>query len=504
MHHPPKKTQRRRIKRWIWPAALLVCLGLACAFVLLVPVIRRAFPGQSAQVAVQTVSQRVFAITEPEQLERVVICPEWGEGYTLHMQNGVLMLEEDGELLDLNDTYASELLAAVTQIVGQGVVAEDAAEVAGHLEAMQLDPPLASAHMYYTDGSEATLEIGAAVPNTTYAYCRWSGSPAVYMCDAGVVDALNLPRNLLLPVEQPVIYAELLNEIVIENAQGRCRLSLTDGAYGRMEEPYDYPLEATAAASLLSALNQFRLGTLEGDVTEENSAAYGFDHPLCTLELTSSAGVTSEVEENGQLVTRMRPAQALRFVIGREEGEYFYTCEYEGKCYLISRFLAQNIVHLRFDLLLTRHPLDVGELAIRQIEITTPGKTAVFNVQRVESVLPNNELELDADGNVVWQTTVTLNGEPCAAALLDEMVSRLDAVAVSSDAPADFIPSGEKRWSVSLETETGLVRTVEAWEKDLFSDVIAVDGTVLHSVHSEVIDVLAQGLTGSTGAHDHQ
>ena len=502
MLHPPKKTRlprRRRIAVW---AALLAALCLTLALVLFLPRIRAMHPGKGTPVVVETVSQRVFEVTDPGRLERVTIHPGQGGSYTLAMHNGVLMLEENGELLDLNDAYAAEILSAVTQIVGQGVVAESWKEVEEQLGEMGLVQPRASAVMDYTDGSRSTLELGADVPNTTYAYCRWSGSEAVYLCDAGVADALTLSRSRLLPVEQPVIYAGLLDEVIIENVHDRCRLTFTDGAYGRMEEPVSYPLKADAASQLLSALENFRLGTLEGSVTDENRAAYGFEEPLCTVELSQSAGVTSEVDEAGQLVTRMRQAQSLRFVIGREEGEFFYTCEYEGKCYLISRFLAQPLVNVKRAELVSRNPLDVGDLAIRNVYITTPEGMADLQAVRTERVLPNNELELDANGNVAYDTAVTLNGASVSVELLDEVVSRLDAFTVSGDAPVVFQPQGEPEWSIVLQTETGLVRMVEAWKLDLFTDVIAVDGAMLHCVHPESVDVITEGLTGSTAAHD--
>ena len=200
MLHPPKKTRlprRRRIAVW---AALLAALCLTLALVLFLPRIRAMHPGKGTPVVVETVSQRVFEVTDPGRLERVTIHPGQGGSYTLAMHNGVLMLEENGELLDLNDAYAAEILSAVTQIVGQGVVAESWKEVEEQLGEMGLVQPRASAVMDYTDGSRSTLELGADVPNTTYAYCRWSGSEAVYLCDAGVADALTLSRSRLLPV----------------------------------------------------------------------------------------------------------------------------------------------------------------------------------------------------------------------------------------------------------------------------------------------------------------
>lgn len=494
MQHPPKKTLRRRSKRPVLWMAAAVCLLMALAFVLLLPKIRTLFPSEHRQMEIVTQTQRVFEVTEAERLESVTITPINGESYTLRMHEGVLMLQTQDGLADLNDVYAADILSAVTHIVGQGVVAEDAAEVEEHLKDMGLQPPLASALICYTDGTQTTLDVGSPVPNTTYSYCRWSGSNAIYMCDAGVVDALNLHRRHLLPVEQPQIYAGLLDEMVIENAYDRLKITFTDGTFGRMEEPFPYPLNQEAASRMLTAVDHFRLGTLEGVVTDENRAAYGFEEPLCVLELNQSSGVTSEVAASGELETRLVDQQSLRFTIGRAEGDYFYTCEYEGNCYLVSRFLTESFLQIKRADLLSRHPADVGDLPLKRVWIHTPEGTADLQITRIERVLPNNELELDAEGNVVYDTHVTLNGKPQNVELLYEAMSRLDALTASSDAPEGWSSEGETRWTIILETETGLVRVVEAWKLDLFADVIAVDGVALHCVDAEAIGVITEGL----------
>lgn len=493
MQHPPKKTVKRSRNRAVW-IILALCLLLAAAFVLILPKIQTAFPSPKTRITVDVQTQRIFHTTEAESLESLTVTPENGESYTLRMHGGVLMLESGGELLDINDAIAVELLSVATKIVGQGVVTEDASEVEEHLGDMGLIQPRASALIRYADGTEYTLAIGADVPNTTYAYCRWSGSPAIYMCDAGVVDALTLTRRQLLPVEQPKIYAGLLDELVVENANDRCRITFTDGAFGRLEEPFSYPLSADAASRLLTAVDNFRLGLPEGTVTDENRAAYGFDEPLCVLELRQSSGVMSEVNASGGLETRLVDGQSLRFTIGRAEGDYFYTCEYEGKCYLVSRFLTESFLNVRRADLLTTRPADVGDLALKRIQIRTQAGEADMQITRTERVLPNNELEMDANGNVVYDTAVTLNGRESTVELYDELVSRLDALVISSDVSPEWSAQGEPRWSIRLETETGLVRTVEAWRLDLFADVIAVDGVTLHCVYSEAIDVLTEGL----------
>ncbi len=501
MQHPPKRMARKAKGRKAALILTLLVLALAAAFVMLLPSIKAMFPASTTYVvAVQ--SPRTFEMTPVQTLQSVTITPEYGESYTLEMHEGTLMLVDGAELVDINDTYAENILGAVTQIVGQGVVAEDAAEVEDQLEAMGLTNPSASARMRYTDGSEATLIIGAPVPNTTYAYCQWSGSPAVYMCDSGVVDALNLTRSRLLPVAQPVIFSVLLNRLTLRNTNGAFEMTFVDGAFGTLVSPVSYPLNGETAERLTTAVQNFRLGTMEAVVTDENRALYGFDDPLCVIEITTASGMVSDVDESGQLYARMVPGQAFRFVIGRAEGEFFYTCEYEGKCYMVSRFLLETLTGVTRQQLLSRNPADVGDLMLRNIYIESPKGTVDMQIVRRERVLPNNELEVDAYGQLVYDTVVTVNGAAGTVEMMDELISRLDALTVLADAPSGWTASGEPRWRIVLQTETGLVRTVEAWRLDLFTDVIVVDGVALHCVDGEAIDIIVEGLTGSTLVRD--
>ena len=488
MQHPVKKKTRRKLRKgWLMLAAA-VGLSAALALVLLLPAIRQRHPAQSIPVHESTF--RTLEILEPAQVESVTIHPVGGDAYTLRMQNGVLMLEREGALADISDLYAQEILSAVTQIVAQAVVAEDAAEV--ELAQMGLEPPQATAAVRCTDGTQSVLKLGGSVPNTTYSYCQWNGSTAVYMCDSGVADALSLTANQLLPVSQPEVYSALVKRLRIENAAGSFEMVFGDGAYGMLTQPYVYPLDAEASSAILTALQNMRLGTREGDVTAENRAAYGFDQPLCVLSIDQTAGRYSRIAESGQLVTQSLPAQSLRFVIGRAEGDFFYTCEYEGSCYFISRFLVEALVNASADALASRHPANLGDLPLNCIRMEASGKTAEMCVAYTERVLPNNELETDENGGPVYNAAVTLNGAQSSQEQLDELQSRLAEMTVSGNAPQSF-EAQAPCWRVEITAQNGLVRVLEGYRLDLFTDVLFVDGTARHTIAADAIDILTEG-----------
>ena len=377
MQHPLKKRPKRRPR----PRLLLILTGVgvalaAAALFFLLPAIKARFPAETALPLETGPESRTLYLGDSSQLDSIVISQEEGDRYTLRMQDGHLVLERGGQWLTVSDYQEEAMLKAVTQLVMPGVVTEDEAEVAGHLADMGLDTPRATAQVRYQDGTEMTLELGGDVPTTSYSYFRWSGDDGVYMCDSGLTDALLTTATRLLPVEQPTLSKDLIDQVTLSRADGETAVLLSndgDGHYtGLLVEPYQYPVDPEQAEALLTALSSFRLGTREAEANAETRAQYGLDDPELTLWLHQAAGTVGQVDENGQLAAVEVREQALRFVIGRAEGEFFYTCEYAGNCYLVSRFLLETLLAATPDTLVARQPADLGGAALSDILIESP------------------------------------------------------------------------------------------------------------------------------------
>ena len=109
-------------------------------------------------------------------------------------------------------------------------------------------------------------------------------------------------------------------------------------------------------------------------------------------------------------------------------------------------------------------------------------------------MLENNQLELDVEGNTVYHTSVTVNGREAPQELADTLADSLHAFTVEGSIPANAKPEEEPRWRITLVTEDGDIRVLEGYRLDVFSDAVAVDGTMCHYVYDEAIDVLMAGL----------
>lgn len=500
MQHPQKRTEQKkkapdkRRKRVVFFVGIALLLSLA--FVLLLPVIKASFPGASQGPSPLTLYFETLDEADRNVLSEITVRHREGESYTLSYQNGELYLNgEGGKLALINESQAEDILKSATLIAVEDVVTRDAQEVREHLPDMGLEPAEISVRVRYQNGREDTIDLGYNVPETTYHYYRWSGDPGIYMCDAGVYEAFEYTAQMLLPVSQPVLEKTLINHITLrlkDQEPFEIQFS-TDGAghtTGTLKHPYVYPLDTTAAEALLTAASNFRLGTKQGDVTEENLSEYGFDDPLAVIDIHQQAGAYGEIDETGAYVTQSAAEQTLRIVLGRKEGDYFYTCEYAGECYLVSNFLVAPLLPSSSDTLISQTPADLGDVVITSIQVQLGGEMLDIRQSRSERVLADNQLATDESGNTLYDVTITKNGQPMTEEAFAALVSRLKALKVSGNVEPGFdLGASTPRWQLSITTLSGLTRTLAAYPMDTFFDALAVDGVVKHSLQAESIQI---------------
>lgn len=495
MQHPPKRApQKRRMTRKalvILTAALLV---LALALVLLLPTIKRLVPSNRYPLTDVVAHDKTLATHEASALDSIEIAHIAGDSYTLRQQNGAMYLERDGELLAIDPEYSRELMELATTISVQNTVTADKAEVAGHLSDMGFDPPQTVVRVRYLDGGEQTIELGLGVPETTYSYYRWSGDDGIYMCDIGVAETFAMTANRLLPVEQPTLEKSLIDRVTLSLAGGRTLAMsfATDAAgsvSGWLESPYRYPMSAEAADAMLTAITNFRLGVPTGELTEQNRVEYGFDQPLVVVNIHRQAGARAIVSESGELTAEPLEEQTVTLTLGRETGDYFYTCLYDGHCYEVSRFLCAAMVEADAARLVTLKPADLGGAAIAAIAAQTGAGTLDARVTRTERVLANNQLATDDSGNILYDAAVTINGEAATVAQFDALTQRLAELTVGGALEEGWSPDGKTpRWRLTLVTEGGTTREIAAYALDAFSDALVVDGTALHYASADALE----------------
>lgn len=502
MEHPAKKqpkVKKYRARRLSRRTLLLILLGIAVmiagGFVLLLPTIKETYPTRLAQSLQTEQTQETLAVGDTKVLNTITVTHDDGETYTLLYRDEQLYLQRgDDEVEMVNESYTDEIISAATEIAISDTVAKDESEVSENLADMGLNPPQISVSVNYANGEAVQFDVGGQVPGTTYHYYRWSGDNGVYMCDVGIYDAFTYTAHMLLPVEQPALVPALIDTLSIttKTAGAMACTFVSDGedAYiGTLTEPYRYPMDNDAVTTLLSALKNFRLGTQMGEVTAENRSEYGFDDPTAILEIHQQKGYYGVVDADGQLQYNTLDEQSIHLTLGAKDGEFFYYCQYAGVCYRVSSFLVTTLVNAEAANYITHAPADMGNADIAAITAVVDGHTVAVAATYTEHVLENNEIEIDEDGNTVYDIAVTSNGQSMTTDAFDALVTRLQQMTVSGKLEGAQEPGGTPLWQLTLTTTGGVTRTLAAYHKDTFSDLLAVDGVALFYMNTEAIRI---------------
>lgn len=490
-----KKVRRRMSKRGVALSILLPLLILAVAFVALLPAIKTWFPPAGTVAPVSVSYERTLLTSKRQEIATIQVRHADGTDYLLKYLDNALYLEDENGQQRINEAIGDTMLNVLATLQMQLVISEDPQEVQEHLEEMGLKPPAITVDVKFEDGRAFTLRFGKKVPGESGYYFRWSGDENVYMCDAGMYQSFEYSSKMLLPVEQPVISIGLIDTVGIR-LRGKEAMAfqfVTDSAGqtgGKLVEPYAYPMSADATKSIITALSDFRLGTIQGKVTPENEADYGFDDPLAVLDIRTREGAFTEVDATGALQAQTIGEQVLRITLGRAESDYFYTCEYEGGCYLVSRFLVEALLKITPESVLTRYPADMGTAIVSGVKAQTGAGVLDFRATRTERVLPNNQLEMDAEGNTVYDVSVRLNESEISAEAFDGLLQRLSEMRVSGDIPSEFtVGTTAPRWQLTLTTLGGTTRVLKAYPLDTFTDALEVDGLIRHTIHVESLEI---------------
>ena len=152
-------------------------------------------------------------------------------------------------------------------------------------------------------------------------------------------------------------------------------------------------------------------------------------------------------------------------------------------------FLVTAFLQADAQTYIAQTPADLGAGNMQSIQVQTGDGTLNLRAQYTEQVLPNNELETDEDGNVLYNVTVTANGQPASAESFLLLVQRLSRMTVSGNLDAMELPDGSPRWQLTLSTAQGKTRTLSAYAMDAFHDVLAVGGVALSYLNKEALDI---------------
>ena len=479
-----EKKKRRIPVKWERLILLFVCAAALTVVLLLTRQATQPEPGTAAP----SVDTSVTLFEYPAQQVTGMTIQRSGEApWTVEIdeESGCFRLTgEEGAPLTAAMTLQLQQAAAIITV--EQVVSSDPAEYTPHLADYGLAEPRESAVLRFADGTERTLYIGSRAPHTAaWYYMRMEGDDRLFALSTGMVEALLVSRESLREVTQPTLHKARIDRITLTNGDGslhaqwtlQCAIDAADASERwQITAPFAYPADASSMQNLLSNAANLRLGAHVAPATPENLSLYGFDEPRMTIELHMAPGAIATPGEDGALAVTDWPESTVAFVIGGARSDMVDYVRCGEDIYVCSHFTMGVFMDIDPASTMNRYPVltALGNLASLFIEAN--GETTAYVLTRTEQVAPNNDLVYDEEGNLLWDVTVTRNGEAFDYAAFEAAYLRLTTVAVAGTIPADDAVDASPHTIYTFTDVDGSVHTVALTSYGVLHDAVSVDG----------------------------
>lgn len=426
-------------------------------------------------------------VHEEAQVQRVAVTLRSGEGWAMVRQaDGSFRLEGETDWL-VSDSAVTSLLRLTAVISYDDILTEDAS--AYDPAEFGLDNPL-TVSIGYNDGQTATMYIGdvSGLEGETWYYMTVEGDKHLFAVDKGTAEGLSVEQALLHPVVQPTLHKARMAEVTFADGAGNPLAAWAlqgeitdDDAAGSwlMTVPHRYPVDAEAMESLRSNLANIRLGAYEGEATPENMIRCGFDTPQFLLTIRQAAGVTNGTAEDGSIVPVSWPESIFTLTVGSAKNDNVYYVLTEGGIYLTSRFSMDALIKMSPLDTVSRFPVMVALANLERLTVTTPAGTDAYAISREARVGADNSLVTDENGEIIYDLTVTKNGESASYAAFEAAYLRMETVRISGILPSGWQQTGAPHTTFTLRTLAGKEHTIALAAFDALHDAVIVDGCAL-------------------------
>ncbi|MBQ7455847.1 MAG: DUF4340 domain-containing protein [Clostridia bacterium] len=331
----------------------------------------------------------------------------------------------------------------------------------------------------FTDGTALAFRVGALVMQEVPAYYLYlEGDTRVFTVSEDVRDSYSYTRMALHAVSDPALNGELIDRVAFTGSDPFTLERRADGWY--VTEPVVYPLSDGAVDALLEKLEGLRFAQFVAKEDEADLDSFGLSPARRALTLDIAPSVVTGYDENGRETGQAElAAYQLTFALGDADTDVTFYCLYRGEVVRMTTFTCGFLLTQGYESLLSPAPFNAPTNDL--LSLTVDGKT--YEISLRERVLPNNEFERDADGNVLYDVAVSREGIAVDSEAFLTAYRALLSLRTTDRLPDGWqIPDGaEPVWAASFTRES-MTRTVALYPCDALHDAVAVDGAALFRV----------------------
>lgn len=485
MEKVTKKKPRKGLKKRTWALLLLLIAALAGG---------GAYYFSRPQVPPlpETEEKRALLDRPEEEIAALTVRPSAGESYTLRRQDGAFHMEGDADM-PLRENTLRDMLNVCADLKAEETIL-DTAQTPANLADFHLDPPEILVTVAYQDGEAAMLLLGAQTPDEIpHRYCMLSGDTVIYSVLSVDGDVFSHERAYSRAFSQPELRSDLIDRVTVTGSV-TFDMRFTPSGW-IMESPYRYPLNPLRTDGLLNQIESMGFEACLGMEDELKAEDYGLAEPEVAVSLTQAATVVTGETEDGQQVSIPVPETVYTLYLGSETGKSGVYALWNGAVYKASNFVMGFWKELRPDAMLLLKPVNFLVNDLLRVEFSADGKEKGYTVEMVESVAPNNRIETDEYGQVLYDAAVRRaeTGESMDAEAFLTWYQELSQLSPAGTLPEGYVPQGDARARIFLQSNS-IARELLFYPYDALHAAMTVDGVCRYYVENSALAALAASL----------
>ncbi len=444
---PVGKKQRKKPKTW----QLIALLSVLVLLVALMLVLQK----KSAVPLPKSEDHSIVLIKKNEaDLIKMEVTNKSGDRFTLVKdKKDFRVLGQDDFLLEAVDVslMVKDLtLLIANELAGEVHTTQEALDLLG------LGQSAPRAKATYTDGSSLTVVFGnSAQTEVPSDYLMFEGDNKVYFVSPETREHFDRALTSLHQIPSINFNERLVDSIEIVGDE-QFTLSHQENLW-ELKSPYSYPLDDTKVSTMLTSIGKMRFAQYFGKAEELQLDELGLFPPKRTITFhLSQSTITGFDKEGAPIDSTLVPEQTLTLAFGNNIDLIGLYCLYEGKVYQATNVSMGFLRDLTALSLLSPGPVTLPLNRVTQLEVLKAGRGTRYAIDFIEKILPNNQIELDKDGNTLYEPYVTVDGKEIDADKFVREYLKLMALKHSGRLPKDYVPkTSEPTIMITLHTLQG-------------------------------------------------